>query len=308
MLRTADVHPLETPFPATALACQPSSSLSKEARTCRVPFARLAIRMPVAHRGSRADHRNTGILENVPRIATSRRSSILCEPRCQLRLDGQQHVARTCARSYLGDLDPQMCARIARQFARRAAAGSVRACDLSPPGGDVIGPPRLDTHFTFLAHSGRSTSSASASRSNTWSCRRGILRDEPSVTATEECARRRGHGERHHSCCNAASEQHVKDLASFWCRWARSSTASVRMCTRAWGNAAPWHHAHYWRDHIEVGSFHRARSGHALGVRIAGAGVAHLRSTLMGFERLGIRCIIDGDELIVPANVARHPE
>ena len=30
--------------------------------------------------------------------------------------------------------------------------------------------------------------------------------------------------------------------------------------------------------------------------------VAHLRSTLMGFERLGIRCRIEGDDLVVPAS------
>jgi UDP-N-acetylglucosamine 1-carboxyvinyltransferase len=37
-------------------------------------------------------------------------------------------------------------------------------------------------------------------------------------------------------------------------------------------------------------------------IRIADAGVEHLRSTLMGFARLGISCTIDGADLVVPAD------
>jgi UDP-N-acetylglucosamine 1-carboxyvinyltransferase len=37
-------------------------------------------------------------------------------------------------------------------------------------------------------------------------------------------------------------------------------------------------------------------------LRIADAGVAHLRSVRMGFERLGVATRIDGDDLVVPAD------
>jgi len=35
-------------------------------------------------------------------------------------------------------------------------------------------------------------------------------------------------------------------------------------------------------------------------LRIADAGIEHLRSTLLGFARLGVSCIIDGADLVVP--------
>jgi UDP-N-acetylglucosamine 1-carboxyvinyltransferase len=40
-------------------------------------------------------------------------------------------------------------------------------------------------------------------------------------------------------------------------------------------------------------------------LRIADAGIKNLRNILVGFERLGISCQIDGDDLIVPAEQSR---
>jgi UDP-N-acetylglucosamine 1-carboxyvinyltransferase len=59
-------------------------------------------------------------------------------------------------------------------------------------------------------------------------------------------------------------------------------------------------------DHIEVGSFIGLAAVTQSTIRVAGAGVAHLRSTLMGFERLGIRCEIQGDDLVIPAEQTRR--
>ncbi|MGH7679434.1 MAG: UDP-N-acetylglucosamine 1-carboxyvinyltransferase, partial [Gemmatimonadaceae bacterium] len=53
-------------------------------------------------------------------------------------------------------------------------------------------------------------------------------------------------------------------------------------------------------DHIEVASFIGLAACTSSEIRIADAGVAHLRSTLLGFARLGVSCIIDGNDLIVP--------
>jgi UDP-N-acetylglucosamine 1-carboxyvinyltransferase len=39
-------------------------------------------------------------------------------------------------------------------------------------------------------------------------------------------------------------------------------------------------------------------------LRIERAGVEHLPMALMGFERLGVHCVIDGDDLIVPGDQA----
>jgi UDP-N-acetylglucosamine 1-carboxyvinyltransferase len=54
-------------------------------------------------------------------------------------------------------------------------------------------------------------------------------------------------------------------------------------------------------DHIEVGSLIGLAAVTRSGITIRNAGVQHLRSTLMNFERLGIRCRIEGDDLVVPA-------
>lgn len=55
-------------------------------------------------------------------------------------------------------------------------------------------------------------------------------------------------------------------------------------------------------DHIEVASFISLAAVTRSELRICDAGVGHLRSTLMGFARLGIRCRIEGDDLVVPAS------
>src|SRR5437660_320208 len=51
-------------------------------------------------------------------------------------------------------------------------------------------------------------------------------------------------------------------------------------------------------DHIEVGSFIGLAAVTRSEIRIQNAGVEHLRSTRMGFERLGIECQVEGPDLI----------
>ena len=53
-------------------------------------------------------------------------------------------------------------------------------------------------------------------------------------------------------------------------------------------------------DHIEVGSLIGLAAVTRSPLRIARAGIEHLRSIRMGFERLGIVCEVAGDDLIVP--------
>jgi len=55
-------------------------------------------------------------------------------------------------------------------------------------------------------------------------------------------------------------------------------------------------------DHIEVGSLIGLAAVTRSPLRIARAGVAHLRSIRMGFERLGIVSEVDGADLVVPAH------
>ena len=62
---------------------------------------------------------------------------------------------------------------------------------------------------------------------------------------------------------------------------------------------------HIGPDHIEVGSFIGLAAVTNSEIRIEKAGIEHLRSIRLGFERLGIVCNEDGEDLIVPADQSR---
>ena len=115
------------------------------------------------------------------------------------------------------DLDPELCARIRASILLAgpllARCGEVA---LPPPGGDVIGRRRLDTHFLAFEQLG-ATVTATHRLEFRASRLKGadVFLDEPSVTATENAlvAAVAAHGTTY--LRNAASEPHVQDLANF---------------------------------------------------------------------------------------------
>ena len=86
------------------------------------------------------------------------------------------------------DLDPDLCARIRASI---LLAGPLLArCGevvLPPPGGDVIGRRRLDTHFLAFEQLGATVTANRPDSNSAASTLRGadVFLDEPSVTATE---------------------------------------------------------------------------------------------------------------------------
>ncbi|MGR3760176.1 UDP-N-acetylglucosamine 1-carboxyvinyltransferase [Roseobacteraceae bacterium NS-SX3] len=202
------------------------------------------------------------------------------------------------------DLDPDLCARIRASI---LLAGPMLArCGeviLPPPGGDVIGRRRLDTHFLALRRLGADISVNGAyvfrARNLTGA---DVFLDEPSVTATENalCAAVAARGIT--VLRNCASEPHVQDLAHFLIAMGAEIEGVGTNCMTIHGGRVLHGAAHrVCPDHIEVASFIGLAAVTRSELRIADAGVAHLRATLMGFERLGIRCLIEGDDVIVPA-------
>lgn len=205
-------------------------------------------------------------------------------------------------------LDPALCARI-RASILLAAPLLVRsgAVTLPPPGGDVIGRRRLDTHFHVLRELG-----AEFTLSDRYELRtRGftgadVFLDEPSVTATENALMAAAAARGTTVLRNAASEPHVQDLARFLVALGATidgigtNTLTIEGVT-AFGSAS---HA-IGPDHIEVGSFIGLAAITNSALRIERAGVEHLRSTRMGFERLGIVCAVEGADLVVPADQPR---
>ena len=174
---------------------------------------------------------------------------------------------------------------------------------LPPPGGDVIGRRRVDTHFLALEQLGATVTATDRLEFRAAQLRGAdVFLDEPSVTATENAlmAAVAAHGTT--DLRNAASEPHVQDLAHFLVALGAQieGIGTNTMIIHGRPRSARPSYA-IGPDHIEVGSFIGLAAVTRSALRIVRAGVEHLRSIRMGFERLGIVCEVDGDDLIVPA-------
>ena len=203
------------------------------------------------------------------------------------------------------DLDPDLCARIRASILLAgpllARCGEVA---LPPPGGDVIGRRRLDTHFLAFEQLGATVTATHrlefrASRLTG----ADVFLDEPSVTATENALVAAVGGPRHHllaqrrlrAACAGSREfsgRARREDRGHRHQHHRSCTARRRSALRRY-TIQP--------DHIEVGSLIGLAAVTRSPLRIARAGVEHLRSIRMGFERLGIVCGVEGDDLVVPS-------
>jgi UDP-N-acetylglucosamine 1-carboxyvinyltransferase len=244
-------------------------------------------------------------LENVPRIRDTetlveliRSVGATAEWRQRNTLDIHAQNIRSA------DLDPALCARIRASILLAgpllARCGEVM---LPPPGGDVIGRRRLDTHFLAFEQLG---ATVTVSDRLQFSCRglkgADVFLDEPSVTATENAlmAAVAAHGTTH--LRNVASEPHVQDLAHFLVALG-ARIEGIGTNTMVVHGPATLGAANYsiGPDHIEVGSLIGLAAVTRSPLRIARAGISHLRSIRMGFERLGIVCEVEGDDLVVPS-------
>ncbi len=201
------------------------------------------------------------------------------------------------------DLDPDLCARIRASI---LLAGPMLArcgeITLPPPGGDIIGRRRVDTHFLALEQLGAEIGVGKAYRFRASDLKGAdVFLDEPSVTATENamCAAVCATGRT--ILRNCASEPHVQDLARFLVAMgAHVEGIGTNTMTLHGGRPLSGCTHTIGPDHIEVGSLIGLAAVTNSSLTVQNAGVEHLRSTLMNFERLGIICRIDGDDLIIP--------
>ncbi|HUF27546.1 MAG TPA: UDP-N-acetylglucosamine 1-carboxyvinyltransferase [Gemmatimonadaceae bacterium] len=249
-------------------------------------------------------------LENVPRIRDIETLVDLVRVLgVQADWTGRNTLAIHAANVSAAALDPTLCARIRASI---LLAGPLLArcgeVTLPPPGGDVIGRRRVDTHFLALQQLG-----ASFEFTDRYELRARALRgadvflDEPSVTATENAMMAAVAARGTTVLRNAASEPHVQDLAHFLIALGARIEGIGTNALTIHGEATlgPARHE-IGPDHIEVGSFIGLAAVTQSEIRIARAGVQHLRSTLLGFERLGIHCRVEDDDLIVPAEQSRE--
>ncbi len=245
-------------------------------------------------------------LDNVPRI---RDTEILVElvrsVGASAEWRGRNRLAIHAKTIRAADLDPDLCARIRASILLAgpllARCGEVA---LPPPGGDVIGRRRLDTHFLAFEQLGATVVATDRLEFRCTKLRGAdVFLDEPSVTATENAlvAAVAADGVTH--LRNAASEPHVQDLAHFLVALG-AEIEGIGTNTMIVHGPATLGSANYaiQPDHIEVGSLIGLAAVTRSPLRIVRAGTEHLRSIRMGFERLGIVCEVAGDDLIVPSD------
>lgn len=200
-------------------------------------------------------------------------------------------------------LDPDLCRGIRASILLAgpvlARAGGLR---LPPPGGDVIGRRRLDTHILALRGLGARIAYDRIFDISTDGLKGAdILLDEASVTATENAVMAAVLASGETILRNAASEPHVQEVCNFLnSLGARidgvgSNTLHIRGVTRLHGGEYT-----LGPDLLEVISYVGAAVVTHGSVRVRNAGVPHLGMVSQIFHRLGVRWQVEGDDLVIP--------
>jgi UDP-N-acetylglucosamine 1-carboxyvinyltransferase len=215
--------------------------------------------------------------------------------------DGEVRIHAAELRKH--ELDEELCTRIRASI---LLAGPLLArwgeAIVPPPGGDVIGRRRLDTHIHALTQLGadiqvnrrfhmRAARLAGAS----------LFLDEASVTGTGNAVMAAVLAEGETIIGNAACEPHVQDLCRFLVALGAdiegigSNVLRVRGVDRLRGGE--------WRicpDHIEVASFIGLGAITDGEIVIEDVVPGHLAAVWPSFERLGVSCRVEGRSIRVP--------
>lgn len=245
------------------------------------------------------------VLENVPRIRDVHTMSDLLGAlgaEVEWVADGTLRItAKTLGPS---ELDPALAAGIRASI---LLAGPVLAragrLNLPPPGGDVIGRRRLDTHFLALQRLGAQIEAAEAYQLQTKGLVGAqIFLDEPSVTATENAVMAAALARGTTVLRNAAAEPHVQQLCHLLnAMGARISGIGGHELTIEGVERLHGATARLDPDHIEVGSFIGLAAVTRSELTIAPVNAGQLESIRIGFDRLGVYCELKADALRVPA-------
>jgi UDP-N-acetylglucosamine 1-carboxyvinyltransferase len=174
--------------------------------------------------------------------------------------------------------------------------------EMYPPGGDIIGRRRVDTHMLALKALGadididdRFILSARELRGA------DILLDQASVTATENTIMAACLAKGTTILRNAASEPHIQDLCHFLNGLgAQISGISSNVLTIQGVESLSGGEFTIGADIIEVGSFIGAAAVTQSRLRICCAAPQHMRMIALVYNRLGVHWEVEGDDIIVP--------
>lgn len=249
-------------------------------------------------------------LGNIPRIRdVETMLGLVADLGAQVEWTGPNTVRVDSRAATLKPLNPELCARIRASI---LLAGPLLArfgtVTLPPPGGDVIGRRRVDTHFLALEQLGASLALGDNYRIEAKHLTGAeIFLDEPSVTGTENALMAAVAARGRTVLRNAAAEPHVQDLARLLVAMgARIEGIGTNVYSIEGGLPLQGTNYSIGPDHIEIASFIGlavVTNGHLV---IEGVRGDDLRSTLLGFDRLGVRPRLDGSRLIVDAGQERR--
>jgi UDP-N-acetylglucosamine 1-carboxyvinyltransferase len=245
------------------------------------------------------------LLQNVPRI---RDVDVMLEVIAALGADADW-VGANEARVHAADLasveiDDDLGRRIRTSIllAGPLLARCGRAV-VPPPGGDVIGRRRIDTHVHALSALGARVTVNRRYEMETDGLRGGfVLLDEASVTGTENTIMAAVTAPGETVIYNAACEPHVQDLCHFLVSLGAriegigSNMLRIHGVDRLGGGTyriAP--------DHIEVASFIGLAAVTGGDVTIDEVDVAHLQPILPAFAKVGVHVEVEGSSVHVPA-------
>ena len=205
----------------------------------------------------------------------------------------------------LADLNPELCRRIrASILIAGPLAARIGEFKLPPPGGDVIGRRRLDTHILALRALGVDVNYDRGFTFQADNLRGAeFLMDEASVTATENAIMAAVTAKGDTVIRNAASEPHVQELCYFLnllgaqIEEIGSNTLHIHGVPKLHGGEFT-----IGPDYLEVVSFVGAAAVTHGTLRVKNAGVNNLQMIEHVFQRLGVTWLVEGDDLIVPAD------
>ncbi len=251
----------------------------------------------------------TVTLENVPRIKdVEAMLQILESIGSYVKWEGEDSI------SIKTNLPSDKTIKLEKQFAGEIRASILfagplvargKSVSFPPPGGDIIGRRRLDTHFYVLESLGATVQTEKRGFTIKAGTMKGktLFLDEPSVTATENAIMASVFAAGGVMIHNAASEPHVQDLIRFLKHLgARISGIGSNMLTL---EAVEGLHGGHWRiisDHIEVGSFISLAAVTGSEITIKNAETQHLHMIRYYFSKLGIDIEFRGHDVFVPGN------
>ncbi|MDI6694510.1 MAG: UDP-N-acetylglucosamine 1-carboxyvinyltransferase [Anaerolineales bacterium] len=205
-------------------------------------------------------------------------------------------------------LDPDLCRGIRASI---LLAGPMIArtggLQLPPPGGDVIGRRRVDTHILALEALGAQVDYDRAKHVFEFRANQlkgaNILLDQASVTATENAIMGAVTAPGVTILRNAASEPHIQELCHFLNSLGAkienigSNTLHIEGAPQLKGGEFT-----VGPDYLEVVSYIGAAVVTHGSIRIRNAGAQYLDMIAIVFQRLGVNWEVDGEDIVVPAD------